>query len=72
VTDSWSILEGRYPEGLEPVAEAVAREGVEVALKDVPLGSFGKFLTVDRGEIEGFRSIARSCASTTPSPPRAP
>jgi hypothetical protein len=57
VTDSWSILEGRYPEGLEPVAEAVALEGVEVALKDVPLGSFGKFLTVDRGEIEGFLSI---------------
>ena len=57
VTDSWSILAGRYPEGLEPVAEAVALEGVEVALKDVPLGSFGKFLTVDRGEIEGFRSI---------------
>jgi hypothetical protein len=57
VSDSWSILEGRYPEGLEPVAEAVALEGVEVALKGVPLGSFGKFLTVDRGEIEGFRSI---------------
>ena len=55
--DSWSILEGRYPEGLEPVAEAVAREGVEVALKGVPIGSFGKFVTVDRGEIEGFRSI---------------
>jgi hypothetical protein len=55
--DSWSILEGRYPEGLEPVAEAVARDGVEVALKDVPIGSFGKFVTVDRGEIEGFRSI---------------
>ncbi len=57
VSDSWSILEGRYPEGLEPVAEAVALEGVDVALKGVPLGSFGKFLTVDRGEIEGFRSI---------------
>ena len=55
--DSWSILEGRYPEGLEPVAEAVARDGVEAALKDVPIGSFGKFVTVDRGEIEGFRSI---------------
>ena len=55
--DSWSILEGRYPEGLEPVAEAVACEGVEVALKGVPIGSFGKFVTVDRGEIEGFRSI---------------
>ena len=57
VSDSWSILEGRYPEGLEPVAEAVAIEGVEVALKNVPVGSFGKFVTVDRGEIEGFRSI---------------
>jgi RyR domain len=57
VSDSWSILEGRYPEGLEPVAEAVAREGGEVALQDIPLGSFGKFVTVDRGEIEGFRSI---------------
>jgi hypothetical protein len=57
VSDSWSILEGRYPEGLEPVAEAIARDGVEVALKDVPIGSFGKFVTVDRGEIEGFRSI---------------
>jgi hypothetical protein len=57
VSDSWSILEGRYPEGLEPVAEAIARDGIQVALKDVPLGSFGKFMTVDRGEIEGFRSI---------------
>jgi hypothetical protein len=57
VSDAWSILEGRYPEGLEPVAEAIARDGVEVALKGVPIGSFGKFLTVDRGEIEGFRSI---------------
>ena len=55
--DSWSILEGRYPEGLEPVAEAVARDGVEVALTGVPIGAFGKFVTVDRGEIEGFRSI---------------
>jgi hypothetical protein len=57
VRDNWSILEGRYPEGLGPVAEAVALEGVQVALTDVPLGVFGKFLTVDRGEIEGFRSI---------------
>ncbi|HEY1169312.1 MAG TPA: RyR domain-containing protein [Candidatus Limnocylindrales bacterium] len=56
-SESWSILEGRYPEGLEPVAEAVALKGVEVALRGVPRGSFGKFLTVDRGEIEGFRSI---------------
>lgn len=57
VRDSWSILQSRYPEGLEDVAEGVALEGVEVALKGVPLGRFGKFVTVDRGEIEGFRSI---------------
>jgi hypothetical protein len=57
VRDSWSILESRYPEGLEPVAEAVACDGVESALSDVPVGSFGKLLTLDRGEIEGFRSI---------------
>ncbi len=57
ISESWSILESRYPEGLEPVAEAVARDGVESVLTDVPLGRFGKLLTVDRGEIEGFRSI---------------
>ena len=57
VLDSWSILESRYPEGLEPVAEAVARDGVETALSGVPLGRFGKLLTLDRGEIEGFRSL---------------
>src|SRR5450631_2599310 len=56
VRDSWSILESCYPEGLEPVAEAVARDGVETALTGVPLGRFGKLLTLDRGEIEGFRS----------------
>ena len=57
VRDSWSILESRYPEGLEPVAEAVARDGVEATLTGVPIGRFGKLLTLDRGEIEGFRSI---------------
>jgi hypothetical protein len=57
VRDAWSILESHYPEGLEPVAEAVARDGVEAVLTDVPLGRFGKLLTLDRGEIEGFRSI---------------
>ena len=57
VRDSWSILGSRYPEGLEPVAESVACDGVEMALSGVPLGSFGKLLTLDRGEIEGFRSL---------------
>jgi hypothetical protein len=56
-TDSWTILAARYPEGLETVAQSITRTGVETALKGVPLGRFGDFLTVDRGEIEGFRSI---------------
>jgi hypothetical protein len=55
--ESWTILAARYPEGLETVAQSIAREGIEVALKGVPLGRFGNFVTVDRGEIEGSRSI---------------
>src|ERR1035437_3628277 len=38
VSDSWSILEGHYPEGLEPVAEAIAREGGEGAAHGGPPG----------------------------------
>ncbi len=55
--DSWTILDSFYPQGLESVAEAVARLGVEVALRGVPVGRFGEYVTVDRGEIEGFRSV---------------
>jgi hypothetical protein len=55
--ESWTILESRYPEGLETVAQSIALEGIEPVLKGVPLGRFGNFATVDRGEIEGFRSI---------------
>ena len=32
-------------------------QGPEQALKNVPIGRFGKLLTVDRHEIEGFQSI---------------
>ncbi len=55
--ESWSILESRHPEGLDAIALRVAREGIESVLKDVPIARFGPFVTVDRGEIEGFRSI---------------
>jgi len=55
--ESWTILAARYPEGLETVAESIAREGIEAVLRGVPLGRFGNLVTVDRGEIEGFRSI---------------
>jgi hypothetical protein len=56
-TDFWTILEDRYSSNLGQVAEEIVAEGAEAALKDVPLGKFGKLLTVDRREIESFRSI---------------
>jgi hypothetical protein len=53
--DNWSILESRKG-GLENLAEKVAVDG-PAALDYVPRGRFGQLLTVDRSEIEGYRSI---------------
>lgn len=53
----WSILHDRYTENLSGVAEQIVLHGPESALQGVPLGEFGKLLTVDRREIESFRSI---------------
>ncbi len=68
----WTILEDRYRGDLLGVAEEVVRHGPEIALKDVPLGQFGKLLTVDRGEIESLRAvqtlIAEYCRSSLPKP----
>jgi hypothetical protein len=57
ITREWTILEDRHPDGLEPLASRIVLEGPECALDNVPIGRFGKLLTVDRHEIEGFRSI---------------
>ena len=56
-TGEWTILEDRHPDGLEPLASRIVVEGPECALDNVPIGRFGKLLTVDRHEIEGFRSV---------------
>jgi hypothetical protein len=53
----WTILQDRYRDNLNLVAERVVREGADFALQDVPQGRFGHLLTVDRREIESFRSI---------------
>ncbi|MDQ2975104.1 MAG: RyR domain-containing protein, partial [Acidobacteriota bacterium] len=53
----WTILEDRYTGALAQVAEEIVLRGAEAVLKNVPLGQFGKLLTVDRQEIESFRSI---------------
>jgi hypothetical protein len=54
----WTILQDRYRDNLDQVARQIVLEGAEVALKGVPLGRFGYLLTVDRREIESFRSIS--------------
>lgn len=53
----WTIIEDRYRDNLDQVAKQIVRYGPDVALQDVPLGRFGYLLTVDRREIESFRSI---------------
>ena len=58
----WTILEDRYTDSLGKVAEQIVERGAEAALEGVPLGQFGDLLTVDRREIESFRSI-RALAS---------
>ena len=53
----WTILESRYAESLDQLAQQIVREGAEAALHGVPLRQFGHLLTIDRQEIESFRSI---------------
>ena len=54
----WTILQQQSDAiELESLATKILRDGAEAVLKDVPLGKFGDLLTVDRREIESFRSI---------------
>ena len=53
----WTILQDKFKGSLEQVALQVVLEGPEVALQGVPWGQFGNLLTVDRQEIESYRSI---------------
>lgn len=69
----WTVLQDRYTGTLDQVAEKIVLEGVEGALEGVPVGQFGKLLTVDRREIEAFRSIrtliAEYCRQSSPKRP---
>jgi hypothetical protein len=53
----WTILEDRYQENLEQVGQQIVLHGAQNALQDVPQGIFAALFTVDRQEIESFRSI---------------
>lgn len=54
---SWTILQEQYPGDQAELAEKIVLLGPEAALRGVPLGMFGKLLTVDRREIESLRSV---------------
>ncbi len=68
----WTILQERYRGGLDPVARDTVLNGPDAALRDVPLGRFGRLVTVDRREIESYRSvrnvIAEYCGSAQNKP----
>jgi hypothetical protein len=53
----WCILKDLRGARLEDVAYDIVKGGEATALKNVPLGKFGNLRTVDRAEIESFRSI---------------
>jgi hypothetical protein len=53
----WTILADKCKGDLEKRATDVVLYGERNSLRDVPLGRFGKLLTVDRQEIESLRSI---------------
>jgi hypothetical protein len=53
----WTILQDHYRGSLDQVATQVVLEGPETTLQGVPWGQFGNLLTVDRQEIESYRSI---------------
>jgi len=53
----WTILQDKFKGGLDQVAMQIVKEGPEMVLQGVPWGKFGDLLTVDRQEIESYRSI---------------
>ncbi|KPK95348.1 MAG: hypothetical protein AMJ94_00185 [Deltaproteobacteria bacterium SM23_61] len=53
----WTILEDLTQQRLEDVAYNTLTAGKDPALDKVPIGQFGKLKTLDRTEIESFRSI---------------
>lgn len=57
--DFWCLLNELEGSGLEPSAHRLVLTGEGSALQNVPVGEFGGLRTVDRAEIESFRSIQR-------------
>ena len=75
ISGTWTILQQQQAGAsqLESLAAKILSQGAEAVLKDVPMGKFGDLLTVDRREIESFRSIRtlvnEYCAQEKPKRP---
>jgi hypothetical protein len=59
VRKEWNILSHQIPLDyhLKDIAEEYVVHGKAKALENVPIAQFGKLLTIDKNEIENFRSI---------------
>jgi len=55
--DFWCILKEMKDMVLEDIAYDIVIRGENTALRNAPIGIFGKLRTADRAEIESFRSI---------------
>nr|WP_092074168.1 RyR domain-containing protein [Dendrosporobacter quercicolus]NSL47709.1 Ryanodine receptor Ryr [Dendrosporobacter quercicolus DSM 1736]SDM79967.1 RyR domain-containing protein [Dendrosporobacter quercicolus] len=53
----WYILKDKSSANLAEIAYSIVKNGVKQALKFIPIAQFGKLQTVDRTEIESYRSI---------------
>ncbi len=55
-TGMYTILSQQCCDDLLSLARQIVQKGPEKALANIPLGRFGKLLTVDRSEIESYRT----------------
>ncbi|MBP1763635.1 MAG: hypothetical protein H6Q65_693 [Firmicutes bacterium] len=55
----WNILRDKSSNNLADIAYNIVKNGVQHALQFIPIAQFGNLKTVDRGEIESYRSIKK-------------
>ncbi|KZL92778.1 RyR domain-containing protein [Clostridium magnum] len=53
----WYILKDKSSTNLAEIAYDIVKNGVKSALKSIPIAQFGNLTTVDKAEIESYRSI---------------
>jgi hypothetical protein len=71
-TRLWTILETQNLGSLERIAGQIVREGLESALSGVPVGRYGKLVTVDRKEIESLNCIGNLLREYCQQPQKTP